>query len=70
MRSVRIKIRHMIICVCQNVSEKDIARAVAGGCRSFASLQEKLEISKCCGACECTARETFAEHHRESFETA
>ncbi len=42
----------MIICVCQNVSEKDIARAVAGGCRSFASLQDKLEISKCCGACE------------------
>jgi bacterioferritin-associated ferredoxin len=60
----------MIICVCQNVSEKDIARAVAGGCRSFASLQDKLEISKCCGACECAARETFTEHTQEAFEAA
>jgi bacterioferritin-associated ferredoxin len=70
MRNVRIIIAAMIVCVCQNVSERDIAKAVAGGCRSFASLQEKLEISKCCGACECAARETFAEHHRESCEVA
>ncbi len=54
----------MIVCVCQNISEKDIAKAVAGGCRSFAALQEKLEISKCCGACECAARATLAEHQR------
>jgi bacterioferritin-associated ferredoxin len=60
----------MIVCVCQNVSEKDIAKAVASGCCSFASLQEKLEISKYCGACERAARETFAEHHREAFEVA
>jgi bacterioferritin-associated ferredoxin len=60
----------MIICVCQNVSEKDIAKAVAGGCHSFASLQDKLEISKCCGACECAARESFAEHRRDTREAA
>ncbi len=52
----------MVICVCQNVSEKDIARAVAGGCRSFAALQEQLEISTCCGMCECAARETLESH--------
>lgn len=52
----------MIICVCQNVSERDIARAVASGCSSFAALQEKLEVSTCCGACECMARETFSQH--------
>jgi bacterioferritin-associated ferredoxin len=60
----------MIICVCRNVSETDIAKAVAGGCRSFASLQDKLEISKCCGACECAARESFAEHTQENCEVA
>jgi bacterioferritin-associated ferredoxin len=53
----------MVICVCQNVSEKDIAKAVAGGCRSFAALQEKLEVGTCCGTCECAARESFHEHH-------
>jgi bacterioferritin-associated ferredoxin len=52
----------MIICVCQNVSERDIARAVASGCRSFAALQEKLEVGTCCGSCECAARETLAQH--------
>jgi len=51
----------MIVCVCRNISEKDIARAVAGGCRSFSALQEKLEISTCCGTCECAARESLAE---------
>jgi bacterioferritin-associated ferredoxin len=56
----------MVICVCQNVSEKDIATAVAGGCRSFAALQETLEVGTRCGTCECAARESFAEHHREA----
>lgn len=52
----------MVICVCQNVSEKDIAKAVAGGCRSFAALQETLEVSTCCGLCECAARQTLEQH--------
>jgi bacterioferritin-associated ferredoxin len=52
----------MIICVCQNVTERDIARAVAGGCRSFDALQEKLEVGTCCGTCECAAREALAQH--------
>jgi bacterioferritin-associated ferredoxin len=52
----------MIICVCQNISERDIAKAVAGGCRSFASLQEKLEVGTCCGSCECAARESLEQH--------
>ena len=56
----------MIICVCQNVSERDIAQAVASGCRSFAALQEELEVSTRCGSCECMARETFAQHESAS----
>jgi bacterioferritin-associated ferredoxin len=51
----------MIICICQNVSERDIARAVAEGCHSFSALQEELEVGKACGTCLCSARETFAE---------
>ncbi len=52
----------MVICVCQNITERDIATAVASGCSSFAALQEKLEVSTCCGTCECMARETFEQH--------
>lgn len=51
----------MIICVCQNVSERDIARAVAKGCHSFGELQEQLEVGTACGTCLCSARESFAE---------
>ena len=57
----------MIICVCQNVSERDIARAVASGCKSFAALQDQLEVARCCGSCECAARETFTEHKTHSL---
>jgi bacterioferritin-associated ferredoxin len=51
----------MIICVCQNISERDIARAVAGGCTSFMKLQEQYPVGASCGTCECAARECFAE---------
>ena len=51
----------MIICICQNVSERDIARAVSEGCHSFPALQEELEIGRGCGTCLCSARESFAE---------
>jgi bacterioferritin-associated ferredoxin len=49
----------MIICVCQNISDRDIAQAVAQGCHSFKALQDELEVGKCCGTCVCAARETF-----------
>jgi bacterioferritin-associated ferredoxin len=50
----------MIICICRNVSERDIATAVAEGCHSFSALQEELEVGKACGTCLCSARESFA----------
>lgn len=56
----------MIICVCQNVSEKDIAAAVADGCHNFTALQETLEVGTRCGTCECAARESFAQCQREA----
>lgn len=59
----------MIICVCQNVSERDIAQAVRSGCRSFDALQEKLEVARCCGTCECAAREAFAEQRAACCQT-
>src|SRR3954451_22927608 len=55
-RTIRISIAAMIICVCQNVSERDIAQAVAKGCHSFSALQEELQVGKCCGTCLCSAQ--------------
>lgn len=51
----------MIICVCKNISERDIANAVAEGCGSFKALRTELELGKSCGTCLESARECFAE---------
>jgi hypothetical protein len=52
------------------MSEKDIAKAVPRGCRSSASLQDSLAISKCRGARECAARESFVENTHGNCEKA
>jgi bacterioferritin-associated ferredoxin len=52
----------MIVCVCHDVSERDIAREAASGCCSFKALQEELMVGKGCGACVPCAKETFAQH--------
>jgi bacterioferritin-associated ferredoxin len=52
----------MIVCVCHNVSEKDIAREAAAGCCSFKALQEELQVGHGCGTCLSSAKETFAAH--------
>jgi bacterioferritin-associated ferredoxin len=51
----------MIICVCKNISDRDIAQAVAEGCHSFKALQNELELGKSCGTCVPYARECFNE---------
>ncbi|MET0290870.1 MAG: (2Fe-2S)-binding protein [Steroidobacteraceae bacterium] len=52
----------MIVCVCNNVSDRDIAREAAAGCPSFGQLQMRTGVASGCGACHECARETFAEH--------
>jgi bacterioferritin-associated ferredoxin len=60
----------MIICVCKNVSDRDISQAVAEGCRSFRALQNELELGKSCGTCLDSARECFAENKAASSASA
>ena len=52
----------MIVCVCNNVSDRDIAREAATGCPSFGQLQMRTGVAAGCGACHDCARQTFAEH--------
>lgn len=41
----------MIICVCNNVSEKKIRHAVAAGMHSMSDLRAHLDVGTCCGKC-------------------
>lgn len=54
----------MIVCVCNNISEREIARAAAEGCPSFSQLQMRTGIAAGCGACHDCAKESFLEHRR------
>jgi bacterioferritin-associated ferredoxin len=51
----------MIICVCNNINETAIRRAVAQGCASFDALQMELGVGACCGQCKQAALDTLAE---------
>ena len=54
----------MIVCVCNNVSDREIAREAASGCPSFGQLQMRTGVAAGCGACHECAREVFAAAHR------
>ena len=50
----------MIVCVCQRVSDRDIARHVRGGI-SFDDIQLELGVATQCGRCESCARDVVAQ---------
>ena len=42
----------MYVCICNNVTETDIADAVKDGAWSLSCLKQRLLVSTCCGQCE------------------
>ncbi|MCU6432450.1 (2Fe-2S)-binding protein [Undibacterium sp. Jales W-56] len=51
----------MIVCVCNNVSEKKLRHAVASGLNTMADLRTHLEVGTCCGKCAGCARRILRE---------
>ena len=47
----------MYVCLCNNVTERDIDKAVRDGARTLQCLAESLAVSTCCGQCACFAEE-------------
>ncbi|TFY98807.1 (2Fe-2S)-binding protein [Ramlibacter rhizophilus] len=50
----------MIVCVCNRVSDRDIARHVHAG-MDFSDIQLELGVATQCGQCEGCAREVVAQ---------
>ena len=46
----------MIVCVCNNVSDRKIRQAVDSGMTSMAELRSHLEVGTCCGKCHASAK--------------
>ena len=51
----------MIVCLCHQVSDRDIQRAVASGTQCFEVLQDETRLASSCGCCHDCAREVFDE---------
>lgn len=51
----------MIVCICNNVSDKAIRKAVDAGVTSMTQLRTQLEIGTCCGKCNSCARTILRE---------
>ena len=52
----------MIVCVCQRISYREIARHAHTG-MSFDEIQLELGVATQCGNCECYARDVVAQCH-------
>jgi bacterioferritin-associated ferredoxin len=51
----------MIVCVCNNVSDRKIRQAVESGVTSMSQLRDELEIGTCCGKCHSCAKRVLRE---------
>lgn len=51
----------MIICVCHNVSERKIRKAVKEGLTTMPALRENLGVGTCCGKCHSCAKTVLRE---------
>jgi bacterioferritin-associated ferredoxin len=52
----------MIVCVCNNISDREIRKAVDLGLTSMADLYRELGVGTCCGTCVRYARQVMHEH--------
>lgn len=41
----------MIVCVCNNISDRKIRQAVGEGITSMNQLRNELDVGTCCGKC-------------------
>jgi bacterioferritin-associated ferredoxin len=51
----------MIICVCNNISEREIQQAVALGVSTMEQLRDDLGVATCCGKCFACAKHVLNE---------
>ena len=52
----------MIVCVCNNISDREIRQAVDLGLSTMAELRRDLGVATCCGKCHTCAREVLGTH--------
>jgi bacterioferritin-associated ferredoxin len=51
----------MIVCVCNNISEREIRQAVGLGVATMEQLRDDLGVATCCGKCFACAKHVLNE---------
>lgn len=51
----------MIVCICQNISDRKIREEVEAGARNLAHLRSHLGVGTCCGKCHVHAKQVLRE---------
>lgn len=51
----------MYVCICNNVTDKEIRRCVENGACSMEHLADELNVASCCGKCKNCARKVMRE---------
>lgn len=59
----------MIVCVCNNISDREIRQAVDMGLTTMAELRRDLGVATCCGKCHPCAKGVLHEHLKHLNET-
>jgi bacterioferritin-associated ferredoxin len=59
----------MIVCICNNISDREIRQAIDLGITSMDELRRDLGLSTCCGQCAGVAEEILHEHLGQLNET-
>jgi bacterioferritin-associated ferredoxin len=52
----------MIVCVCNNISDREIRQAMEFGITSMDELRSALGVATCCGQCFSCAEDIINEH--------
>jgi len=56
----------MFVCICNQVTDKQIRQAAEEGLCSFDSLSAELNVGTCCGKCRTCARKVLREALKEN----
>lgn len=51
----------MYICICNNVTDRQIRKACENGANSIQCLQNELKVGTCCGRCKDCAKKIIQE---------
>lgn len=55
----------MIVCICNDVKDRQIKAAMASGVDTMAALKDTLDVATCCGCCEPMVNDLLEAHHAD-----